>query len=118
MGQILATEAIKPAEIRPFPGDPELQAAVAAGRVDVGIQDLSIVLGAAAKSGGKLAVVGQLSTDESYGVMMTKGSPNLTTINTILKELKDDGTMDALSAAYLTDAYGIDPATVPIWKIG
>ncbi|MEO5982609.1 MAG: ABC transporter substrate-binding protein [Pedococcus sp.] len=118
VGQILATEAIKPAEIKPFPGDPELQAAVAAGRVDVGIQDLSIVLGAAAKSGGKLAVVGQLSTDESYGVMMTKGSPNLTTINTILKELKDDGTMDALSAAYLTDAYGIDPATVPIWKIG
>ena len=118
VGQILATDAIKPAEIRPFPGDPELQAAVAAGRVDVGIQDLSIVLGAAAKSGGKLAVVGQLSTDESYGVMMTKGSPNLTTINTILKELKDDGTMDALSAAYLTDAYGIDPATVPIWKIG
>lgn len=118
VGQILATDTIKPADIKPFPGDPELQAAVAAGRVEAGIQDLSIVLGAAAKSNGKLAVVGQLSTDESYGIMMAKGSPNLATVNAILKDLKADGTMAKLSAAYLTDAYGIDPATVPVWKLG
>jgi polar amino acid transport system substrate-binding protein len=118
VGQLLVEDVIKPGtKASVFPGDSEMQAAVAAGNVDAGIQDLSIVLGAVAKSGGKLEVVGQIETDEAYGIMMEKGSSNLDTINKILADLKADGTLDKLSAAYLTDAYGVDPASVPTWTV-
>ncbi|MGO4104173.1 ABC transporter substrate-binding protein [Leifsonia sp. YAF41] len=118
VGQILVTDTLKPTTAPSvFPGDPEQQAAVAAGTIDAGIQDLSIVLGAASKSGGKLEVVGQIETDEAYGIMMAKGSPNLGTINKILADLKADGTLDKLSAAYLADAYGVDPASIPVWHL-
>ena len=49
--------------------------------------------------------------------MMAKGSSNLDTINKILADLKADGTLDKLSAAYLTDAYGVDPASIPVWHL-
>lgn len=118
VGQILVADVVKPKTAPAvFPGDSEMQAAVLAGNVEAGIQDLSIVLGAATKSKGKLEVVGQILTDEAYGIMMEKGSPNLATINKILAALKADGTLDKLSAAYLTDAYGVDPASIPVWNI-
>jgi polar amino acid transport system substrate-binding protein len=118
VGQLLVADIIKPNKAASvFPGDSEMQAAVLAGNVEAGIQDLSIVLGAAAKSGGKLEVVGQILTDEAYGIMMEKGSPNLDTINQILAEMKADGTLDKLSAAYLVDAYGVDPASIPVWEV-
>jgi polar amino acid transport system substrate-binding protein len=117
VGQILADDVISPVQTPAvFPGDPEMQAAIAAGTVDAGIQDLSIVLGAATKSNGKLAVVGQIETDEAYGVMLPKGSKNTEVINEILADLKADGTLDKLSAEYLTEAYGVDPASIPVWK--
>lgn len=117
VGQMLVAKTIKPAkDPSVFPGDPEQQAAVAAGRIDAGIQDLSIVLGAAAKSNGAVEVVGQIPTNESYGVMMPKGSANVKVVNAMLDEMKKDGTLDKLSSAYLTDAYGIDPTTIPVWN--
>ncbi|SFN89656.1 ABC transporter substrate-binding protein [Mycetocola miduiensis] len=118
VGQLLVADVIKPEKAASvFPGDPEMQAAVLAGNVDAGIQDLSIVLGAATQSGGKLEVVGQVLTDEAYGIMMEKGSPNLDTINKILADLKADRTLDKLSAEYLVDAYGVDPASIPVWDV-
>jgi len=118
VGQILVADVVRPAQDPAvFPGDAEMQAAVSAGTIDAGIQDLSIVLGAATKSGGALAVVGRIETDEAYGVMLPKGSPNTAVINDILAELKADGTLDELSSAYLTEAYGVDPATIPVWSV-
>lgn len=118
VGQILVADLIKPkTDPAVFPGDSEMQAGVLAGNVDAGIQDLSIVLGAATKSDGKLDVVGQILTDEAYGIMMEKGSPNLATINEILAALKADGTLEKLSASYLVEAYGVDPASIPVWDV-
>lgn len=118
VGQLLAAEKIKPAkEVAVFPGDPELQAAVAAGRVDVGVQDLSILLAAAKASGGKLAVAGQIATGEQYGVMLPKGSPNTATVDKIVAQAKEDGTLTRLAKTYLTEAYGVDPTTVPVWTL-
>ena len=118
VGQLLVNDVIQPAQDPSvFPGDPEMQAAVASGRIDAAIQDLSIVLGAAANSGGALEVVGQIETDEAYGVMLPKDSPNTAVVNEILAELETDGTLDKLSAEYLTDAYGVDPASIPVWQV-
>jgi polar amino acid transport system substrate-binding protein len=118
VGQLLVNDVVQPAQDPSVsPGDPEMQAAVASGRIDAAIQDLSIVLGAAANSGGALEVVGQIETDEAYGVMLPKDSPNTAVVNEILAELEIDGTLDKLSAEYLTDAYGVDPASIPVWQV-
>ena len=118
VGQLLVRDVIQPAtEPSVFPGDPEMQAAVAAGRVDAAVQDLSIVLGAATNSGGALEVIGQIETNEAYGVMLPKNSANTDVVNDILAELDADGTLDQLSEEYLTDAYGVDPASVPVWDV-
>jgi polar amino acid transport system substrate-binding protein len=118
VGQSLVADVIKPDQAAAvFPGDAELEAAVAAGRVDAGIQDLSIVLAAAEKSKGRLVVPGQIETDEAYGVLFPKGSAGVAVVNKMLTEMKGDGTLDKLSAAYLTSAYGVDPASIPVWAI-
>ncbi|SMY03231.1 ABC transporter substrate-binding protein [Brevibacterium antiquum] len=118
VGQLLVDKTIKPAKAPAvFTGDPEEQAAVLAGRVDAGIQDLSIVLGAAKKSHDKLAVVGQVKTGEHYGVMMPKGSENLETINRIIDQAKSDGTIEKLQKKYLSEAYGVDPTSIPVWDL-
>lgn len=117
VGQLLADKQIKPTQVPAvFTGDPEEQAAVLAGRVDAGIQDLSIVLGASQKSHGKLEVAGQIQTGEHYGVMLPKGSENLDTINNIIEQAKSDGTIDALQKTYLSEAYGVDPTSIPTWS--
>lgn len=118
VGQILADKKIDPQQtVSVFTGDPSEQAAVAAGRIDAGIQDLSIVLGAAKKSNGKLKVVGQVKTGEHYGVMLPKGSDNLPVVNKIIKQAKSDGTIKRLQKAYLSKAYGVDPTSVPVWNL-
>jgi polar amino acid transport system substrate-binding protein len=118
VGQTLVATVLKPTHAPSvFPGDDEMRAAVAAGTIDAGIQDLSIVLGGASQSKGTLAVVGQLQTDEAYGVMFPKGSPEVATVDKILADLTADGTLKKLSAKYLTHAYGVDPASVPTWNI-
>lgn len=118
VGQTLVTNVLKPTHAPSvFPGDDEMRAAVAAGTIDAGIQDLSIVLGGASQSNGALAVVGQLQTDEAYGVMFPKGSADVATVDKILADFEADGTLKKLSAKYLTHAYGVDPASIPTWNI-
>jgi len=84
--------------------------ALAAGQVDAFMMDVPIVLSEAAKSGGKLAVVGQFKTGEQYGGILPKGSANTAAINAILKGLKDDGSLSKFAAKDL----GGDPTTVPV----
>jgi polar amino acid transport system substrate-binding protein len=99
-----------------FPGDTEALAAVNAGRIDVYLQDVAIELGQAKQSGGQVAVVGQYPTDEAYGAMLPKNSPNTATVNKIIADLKADGTLAQLSKTYLGPAFGGDPSTVPVWS--
>lgn len=117
VGQILVTESVKPAkEVSVFPADAEMGAAILAGRVDAGVQDLSLVLAMANQSGGKLKVLGQIPTGEKYAALLPKGSPNLETVNKIIARVHADGTLKELASTYLTAAYGIDPETVPVWS--
>ena len=52
-----------------------------------------------------LGVVVRITSDEQYGVMMTKGSPYLTKINDALTAMKKDGTLQAFHKKWFgTDA--------------
>jgi len=107
-GRIRSTQAL-----RVYPGLSAAYAALAAGQVDAVLYDTAEVLGQAAQSGGAMTVAGQYSTGENYGAIFPKGSGNETAINQIIRSLKDDGTLQALSQQYLAGAWGADPARIP-----
>jgi polar amino acid transport system substrate-binding protein len=109
-----AAEKIKPTQpLRVYPGLAAAYAALASGQVDAVLYDTAEVLGQAAASHGTMTVAAQYSTGESYGAIFPKGSTNETALNRIIQSLKDDGTLDALSAQYLAQAWGIDPSKIP-----
>ncbi|WP_222441166.1 ABC transporter substrate-binding protein [Streptomyces qinzhouensis] len=117
-GAKFVQEILKPAKsAQVFPGDAEMLAALQGGRVDAVLTDTAIVLGQAKGSGGKVAVVGQYETGESYGALLPKDSANTSAVNGVLAELTGNGTLEQLSESYLGEALGGDPAAVPVWKL-
>jgi polar amino acid transport system substrate-binding protein len=99
-----------------FAGDVELQAAVQAGQIDAALTDVAIVLGKAHESQGKLKVIGQYKTGESYGALYPKGSANAAALDGAIESMKKDGTLDGLSSTYLAKAFGGDPESIPLWS--
>lgn len=104
-------------EVSVFPSLAALQSAVASGTVDAALHDFAIAASAANASNGQLEVVGQILSDQEFGVVMPKGSKNVEVVNQILADLKADGTLDALHQKYLTEALGLDPASVALWDV-
>ncbi|MEV7621276.1 ABC transporter substrate-binding protein [Microbacterium sp. NPDC089321] len=116
--QIFVESTLKPSQqVSVFPGDPELDAAVAAGQIDAAVQDLSVALGSATASNGAIEVIGQYDSGQSMGVLLPKGSPNTAVVSEIIEQMKQDGTIDELSSKYLSVAYGVDPTEIPLWSI-
>ncbi|MEU8525913.1 MULTISPECIES: ABC transporter substrate-binding protein [Streptomyces] len=103
-------------EPKVFAGDVELQAALQAGQIDAALTDVAIVLGKARESKGKLAVIGQYATGESYGALYPKGSKNAAAINGAIEQMRKDGTLNTLATTYLAEAFGGDPAAIPVWS--
>lgn len=91
--------------------------AVSSGLVDAAVQDTAIMLGFVKNSGGSLEVVGQFETGEKYAAIYPKGSQNATAMNDAISAMKEDGTLDKLSATWLGPELGGDPAAVPVWTM-
>ncbi|QKC99925.1 ABC transporter substrate-binding protein [Mesorhizobium sp. NZP2298] len=115
-GASFVSDHIKPAEIRVYPENPGMYAALIAGQIDAAVNDTSIILGQASKSNGTLEVAGQYSTGESYGAIYPKASPNKEGMNRIIDEMAKDGTLAKLASTYLAEAWGADPTKVPYLK--
>lgn len=115
-GAQFISDTVKPASVKVFPDSAGLFAALMAGQIDAAVHDTSIVLGQAAASGGKLEVAGQFSTGESYGAIYPKASSNGTAIDKVIQTLEQDGTMTKLASKYLSEAWGIDPTSIPYLK--
>ena len=81
-------------------------AALRAGRVDAVMSDVPIVVDAAAKYPG-LTVVGQFKTDEQYGAVLAKGSPNTRPLSEVIDQLRDDGVLDRLFQKYFPEQVNI-----------
>ena len=99
-----------------YPDSQTLYQGLLSGQVDADFLDTAIVL-AEAKATGKLDVVGQYSTGETYGAIYPKGSANEDALDQGIKTMKKDGTLDKLSSTYLGPAFGGDPNDVPTWTI-
>jgi polar amino acid transport system substrate-binding protein len=83
-------------------------AALRAGQVDAVMSDVPIVVDAAAKYPG-LAVVGQFKTDEQYGAVLAKDSPNTRPLSEVIDQLREEGVLDQLFQKYFPEQVNIPP---------
>ncbi len=111
-GAAFVTDKLGVAAPQVYPDAGSMFAALTAGQIDVAMTDTSIVLAQEVQGGGKLKVVGQYKTGETYGAIYPKGNPNNATIDKIISSMVADGTMAKLSGKYLAAAWGKDPATI------
>lgn len=91
--------------------------AVTSGITDAAVQDTAIMLGFAKNSGGALEVVGQFETGEHYAAIYPRSSPDAGAMNDAINAMRQDGTLDKLSARWLGPELGGDPADVPVWTV-
>jgi polar amino acid transport system substrate-binding protein len=82
--------------------------ALRAGQVDAVMSDVPIVVDAAGRYPG-LAVAGQFKTDEQYGAVLAKGSPNTRPLSGVIDQLRDDGVLDRLFQKYFPEQAHIPP---------
>jgi polar amino acid transport system substrate-binding protein len=87
-----------------------------AGQIDAAMTDTAITLAEEVNGGGKVLVIGQYKTGETYGALYPKGGANNATIDKILQSMIDDGTMAKLADKYLAAVWGKDPAKVPYFN--
>jgi polar amino acid transport system substrate-binding protein len=111
-GASFVTDKLGVAAPQVYPDSSSLFAALTAGQIDVAMTDTSIVLAQEVQGGGKMKVVGQYKTGETYGAIYPKGNPNNAAIDKIIAAMIADGTMSKLSGKYLAAAWGKDPATI------
>jgi polar amino acid transport system substrate-binding protein len=84
--------------------------AVRSGEADAGLLDLPTALATADGSGGALAVAAQLPGEEVLAAALPEGSPNLDAVDSALRALRADGTLDDLAARWLgTETTSGDP---------
>ncbi|MFT3986136.1 ABC transporter substrate-binding protein [Aestuariivirga sp.] len=115
-GAAFAMDKLGIADAQVYTDQGDMFAALRSGQIDAAITDTSIVLAEVVANPGKVEVVGQYKTGESYGAIYQKGNANNPTIDKIFQSMIDDGTMKALAAKYLAAAWGKDPATVPYFN--
>jgi polar amino acid transport system substrate-binding protein len=80
--------------------------ALRAGQVDAVMSDVPIVVDAAHRYPG-LAVAGQFKTDEQYGAVLAKGSPNTRPLSAVIDQLRDEGVLDQLFQKYFPEQVNI-----------
>ena len=80
--------------------------ALRAGQVDAVMSDVPIVADAARRYPG-LAVAGQFKTDEQYGAVLAKGSPNTRPLSEVIDQLRTDGVLDQLFQKYFPEQVDI-----------
>lgn len=95
----------------------DMVAALMARQVDAIVSDTTLVLSATAGSNGAIVVVGQYEMDQGYGVITPKGSVNSAAVDAAVGAMIEDGTLNDLSARFLTPIFKVDPNSVPVWHL-
>ena len=117
-GEKFVEDRIKPTQpVVSYPNDPEMVAALEKGRIDAVVHDTTILLAYPQEKESRVRLIGQYRTNQGYGALYPKGSPNQDELDRIIKQLIDDGTLAKLSAVYLGSAFGQDPAKIPYLKV-
>ena len=98
---------LKPVEpAREFATTTAAFAALRAGQVEAVMSDVPIVVDAARRYPG-LTVAGQFKTDEQYGAVLAKGSPNTRPLSQVIDQLREEGALDRLFQKYFPEQVNI-----------
>jgi len=91
-------------------------AALKAKQVDAVLIDLPVALPAAAASKGEFKTYAQIKVGGIVGIVMPQGTPNRAAVNTMIKQMKANGTLKGLQKTFYLPAYGgVDPDKLPFW---
>ena len=115
-GATFATEKLGLKNVQVYPEQGDMFTALRAGQIDAAITDTAITLAEEVNGGGKVVVVGQYKTGETYGALYPKGNANNATVDKIIQAMIDDGTLSKLADKYLAAVWGKDPAKVPYFN--
>ncbi|MGA9276171.1 ABC transporter substrate-binding protein [Ilumatobacter sp.] len=91
----------------------ETVAAVADGKVDAALVDLSTAL-IVTNGREDLTTVARFVVDLPFAVAMPLDSDNVEVVNAAIRALDNDGTLDSLSKSNLIDSFEKDPDSVPV----
>ncbi|MGW3914155.1 ABC transporter substrate-binding protein [Streptomyces sp. NPDC005070] len=117
-GEAFVKNRLKPTKpVTAYANDPEMVTALEEGRIDAIVHDTTILLAYPQKREGRVRIVGQYRTDQGYGALYPKGSPNKNELDHVIKQLIDDGTLAKLSVVYLGAAFGQDPDKIPYFTV-
>ncbi|MFE7933434.1 ABC transporter substrate-binding protein [Streptomyces sp. NPDC057456] len=117
-GEKFVEKRLRPTKpVTPFANDPAMVTALEEGRIDAVVHDTTILLAYPQKRESRVRLVGQYRTDQGYGALYPKGSPDKDELDRIIRQLIDDGTLTKLSAVYLGAAFGQDPAKIPYFTV-
>jgi polar amino acid transport system substrate-binding protein len=110
-------ETLKPTgEVRRFESTADMFTALSAGQVDAVLFDLSGELPAATASKGALTVIGQYNVGGNVGGVLVKGSKGKAGFDAAIKAMTEDGTIAKLVATWYAPLWGVEPASIPMWK--
>ena len=115
-GAAFATDKLGLTNLQVYPDQGDMFTALRAGQIDAAMTDTSITLAEEVNNPGKMIVIGQYKTGETYGALYPKGNANNATIDKILQSMIDDGTIAKLGDKYLAAVWGKDPAKVPYFN--
>lgn len=96
LGATWARKNLPGAKFRVYQAQADLSAAVAAGQVDAGVDDVPLVLGAAQGAKGTFKVPAQLPVGADVGAIFPKGSPNKAPFDRLIAAAEQDGTLKQL----------------------
>jgi polar amino acid transport system substrate-binding protein len=99
-GLFYLQNTLKPSsQVRVYPTTVALSQALAARQIDAALTDVPIVLDLASKN-PDFAVVGQFRTDEKYGAVLKKGSPNTAVLSRVIRKMELAGVFTRLERKY------------------
>lgn len=100
----------------PFPDTDTAVEAVASGRVDAVLVDLSTAL-ITTRDRGDLTTGARIVVQGEIAVAMPTDSPNRDVVDAAIRALTSDGTIADLVAEYLTPRFETDPRSVPVIRL-
>ena len=115
-GAAFATGTLGLTNVQVYDEQGSMFTALRTGQIDAALTDTAITLAEEVNGGGKVMVIGQYKTGETYGALYPKGGANNITVDKIIQSMIDDGTMSKLADKYLAAVWGKDPAKVPYFN--
>jgi len=101
-------------EARIFDGQREALEALEAGRIEATLLDLPLAVATAGRSHGRLEAVAQLPEREALAVALPQGSPNRQAVDSAIRALTADGTIEDLLRRWVGPDAAEAEAAIPL----